>query len=154
MQEVSQSFQTKIMWNPPGKLLTSAERNTLLGPSNDVVYYKKFILCDSNTKWMIHFSTKTPLFKEAKISSSFVSLKECGTPPRFGCIVSLFTHSFAEVTFWAVLDIYPEAINDNYCKMWNVPLDRPPSDRLVLCISYPLVVAHEDTTSWFFNNSV
>ena len=77
-----------------GKLLTSAERNILLGPSNDVVYYKKFIFCDNNTKWMIHFSTKTPPYKEAKICSSFVSLKECGTPPRFGCIVSLFTHSY------------------------------------------------------------
>lgn len=57
-------FPDKQLWNPPGKFLTEDERILLLGPSSDIVYYRKLLLCDANTKRMIHFSSKTP---EAKV---------------------------------------------------------------------------------------
>lgn len=145
-------FPDKQMWNPPGKLLTEEERTLLMGPSGDIVYYQKLLLCDTNTKRMIYFSARTP---EAKVCSSFVSLKEHVTHPRFGCIKSLFTHSFSsEVTFWVLLDVYPEATYDKECKMWHVPVDKPLSERCIIQlngVSYPLVVACDKTSLWFLN---
>ena len=144
-------FPDKQLWNPPGKLLTEEERTLLVGPSSDIVYYHKLILCDTNTKRMIHFSAKIP---EAKVCSSYVFLKDHATPPRFGCILSLFSHSFSEVTFWALLDVYQDATYDKECKMWHVPVDKQPSERcikLLNCVSYPLVVACDNTFLWFLN---
>lgn len=146
-QETSHSFQT----NNNGILQENSHGGWENSTFGTIQWYRKLLLCDANTKRMIHLSSKTP---EAKVSSSFVSLKENLTPPRFGCIIS---HSFSEVTFWALLDLYPEATYDKECKMWHVPANKPPSERRVVLlsdVSYSLVVACDNTSLWFLNYCV
>ena len=144
-------FPDKSVWNPPGRTLNASERRLLLGPSNNIVYYKKLALCDQTTKRLIFFDAKSSVSR-----SSFVSLLE-STTPKFGCILSLFSQTFVETTFWVLLEVYSEVCFDSNCKMWYVPANSP-IDKTVVPLrsgaSIPLVVARdteENQRLWFLN---
>ena len=47
------SFPDKSVWNPLGRNLTPTERLLLLGPTNDVIFYKSFYIRDPNTS--VHY---------------------------------------------------------------------------------------------------
>ena len=154
-------FPDKAEWNPPGRILSSIERHLLLGPSNEVFYYNKLAVRDQNTNRLSYYSTKPADLKSAKMNSSFVSLGKGqeSTSPKFGCILSLFSHSFIETTFWAVLEVFTQTTYDTDCNMWHVPVNTPVEKTVVMlqsqCLSSPLVVACScdggEQQLWFLN---
>jgi hypothetical protein len=96
--------------------------------------------CDTNTNYISQLTNRRPFFCTLAAT------------PRFGCISSLFSHSFSKVTYWALLDIYQGAAFDKECRMWRV--DRQPSEKCIVPlngISYPLVVPGDNTFLWFLN---
>ena len=81
------------------------------------------------------------------MSSSFVSLErgQESTIPKFGCILSLFSHTCTETTVWALLEVFTQTTYDTDCNMCHVPVNTPVEKTVVMlqsqCLSSPLVVA-------------
>lgn len=150
-------FQDKSLWNPTGRQLTSDERILLLGPSNDVIFYKLLSVHDSATNRTIQYSIRPSDMKQPGCNSSFVYLKKHSgsAHPQFASIVKLFAHKFTETYYWAVLDFYPHATYNSNCNMWYVQASLPFIKRDVIPLdhlSYPLVVAYENKQHYWFLN--
>ena len=148
-------FPDKCSWNPMGKVLTSDERILLVGPLNELTFYKSLSITDSTTKRVIQYSVES---MQARCNSSFVYVKDSSeesSQPQFGCIFSLFTHFFTELQYWAILDCFAPASYNTECSMWHVPAE-PFLRRTIIPLdhlSYPLVVACENKQNWFLNFS-
>ena len=90
-----------------------------------------------------------------KQSSSFVSFHTPDqTTPQFGCVISLFRHTFAQRNyFWAIVHQFQAPAYDSELNMPYVSLHVPQSVILPLDkVSYPLVVAFDDDQLWFLNH--
>ena len=153
-------FPNKEVWNPPGRTLNSFERELLVGPSMNVAYFKKLTVRDKITNRLIEYScinTPIVLSNVPKQSSSFVSFHSPNqTNPQFGCVISLFRHTFAQSNyFWAIVQqfaapAYDSELNMPYVSLQNVHVAQSvilPLDK----VSYPLVVAFDDDQLWFLN---
>lgn len=153
-QEKKLTFPDKSSWNPTVRSLSPTERLLLLGPMNDVLYYQSFCVRDPNTNRCVTYGIHQPGIAQAK--NSFVFLKETcdsGRIPQFGLIVSLFTHTFAEITYWALLDLFLKANYDTDSKMWYVTNGTSCKTAIFPLDSLfpPLVVAQECEHLWFLN---
>ena len=121
-----------------------------MGPSNEVFYYKKIAVRDENTNRLSYYSTKPADLNSVKMTSSFVCLGrgEESSIPKFGCILSLFSHTFTETTFWALLEVFTQTNFDTDCNMWHVPVNSPVQKTVVMirsqCLSSPLVAAYDE----------
>ena len=155
-------FPSKHTWNPVGRTLTSSEREMLNGPSQHVNVYKKLSVRDKDTNRLIEYSsTDVELIPHniPKQSSSFVTINAADerSKPLFGVVVKLFSHSFAQNTFyWAVIQQFAEPVFDSELKMWHVcvDVDHTYTSSLIMLpnLSYPLVVAVDDNEIWFLNS--
>ena len=155
-------FPGKDCWNPPSRILSSFERELLIGPLRDVLYLKKLTVRDKITNRAVEYSCiKVPVLPSEipKQSSSFVLVSsDSHTIPLFGAVTSLFVHTFAKKSyFWALVHQFPTPVYDHELKMWHVSVQESECDRannsLVLQLdklSYPLVVAC-DNLLWFLN---
>ena len=81
---------------PPARELSDHERELLLGPPPARTVLKRVQLRDVKSKrWITYSGTNTE--QSARVSSSFVSLKEFNKPPQFGRINCIFAHTFAKL---------------------------------------------------------
>ena len=157
-------FPSKHTWNTVGRTLTSSEREMLIGPSQHVNVYKKLSVRDKGTNSLIEYSyTDVGLIPNSipKQSSSFVILNAADefvrSKPLFGVVVKMFSHSFAQNTFyWAVVQQFEEPVFDSELKMWyvcvNVGHTYTSSLIILRNLSYPLVIAVDDNKIWFLNS--
>ena len=150
-------FQDKSSWNPMGRDLISDERILLMGPSKEVIFYKSLSITDSTTKRVIQYSVQPSDMRQARCNSSFVFVKDTNeesSQPQYGSIVSLFTHTFTQTYYWAILDFFTPASYNTECSMWHVPAE-PFLKRTVIPLdhlSYPLVVAYENEQSYNYSS--
>ena len=120
-------FPGKDCWNPPGRILSSLERELLIGPMRDVSYFKKLTVRDKTTSRAIEYSCiNVPVLPSEvpKQSSSFVLIPSEGhTMPVFGSVTSLFVHTFAKKkNYWAVVHQFTTPVYDPELKMWHVAI--------------------------------
>lgn len=159
---VKSLLPNKGSWNPAGRSLGNMERELLAGPLRAVTYYSKLTVRDETTNRLIEYSctSLSSLPKHVpKQSSSFVwILSHNPVKPQFGCIVALFSHTFAQTTyFWAVVEQFTTSEYDSDLKMWHVCVD--PSHKNLYCssiikfdqLSHPLVAAIDNNQLWFLN---
>jgi hypothetical protein len=156
-------FPGKDCWNPPGRILSTFERELLIGPLRDVSYFKKLTVRDKTTNRAIEYSCINIPFLPSEIpkqSSSFILVpSESHTIPLFGAVTSLFVHTFAKKNcFWALVHQFPTPVYDHELKMWHVSVQESECDGttnlLVIQLdklSYPLVVAFDNNLLWILN---
>ena len=113
--------------NPPGRVLSSFERELLIGPLRDVSYFKKLTVRDLITNRAIEYSCiNVPILPSdvPKQSSAFVLVhSKRHTMPQFGAVTSLFVHTFANKSyFWTVVHQFTTPVYDHELTMWHVSM--------------------------------
>lgn len=148
----SKHSEARSLWNPPCRNLSSEERNLIQGLQRMINVYKFIFVRDPKTNRSIRYSSKD---KMSHKDSSFVFLKENSEQflPIFGSIVTIFSHTFVETTYWVELILFNQASYDIDCKMWHASIDFQKDKQVfpLSQISYPLTVAYEQEQYWFLN---
>jgi len=147
----------KSSWNPMGEYLTFDERILLVGPANEVTFYKSLSISHPTTKRVIQCGFISSDIVPARCNSSFVYVKdrsEESSQPQFGRILSLYTHLFTQTYYWAIIDRFTPASYHTEYSMWHVPVEHflkrsiIPLDHL----SYPVVIACANKQKYWFLN--
>lgn len=147
----------RSQWSPPGRELTSKERDLLCGPRDTAIFLKKITVRDSDTGREITYSVcRADERVLPHVCSSYVCVKnEHNAVPKFGRIVSLFQHNFyARIFNWAVIHEYSKPTRNKdsgLCMVGLASCNSQPTTILLDNLSYPLVFAKDGGNLWFLN---
>jgi hypothetical protein len=154
-------FPSQELWNPHGRVLSSRDRELLVGPLPNITHLRKVTVRDPTTCRLIEYScVNMPLISDQlpRRSSSFVMiLHEPG--PVFGVIIGLFSHIFGQINYWAIVQKFATVVYDQEVKMWHGCVNHLSNSVLVQLsqLSYPLIVGIDSTSVsselWFLNSS-
>ena len=148
------SFPSRSLWHPEGRILTSFERQLLLGPHASVTFLKRTVYEELHTKREIVLSAGE-FEVSGKTRNSFIKVKS--NPPRFGRISRILRHNFAgDDHVILMVQIYGQHSLDEDT---SIPYVSSCVERQLLLtlddtISRPLVVALDSMFCiWFLTNN-